>query len=114
MAVQQRRFSAYRIMWIMVCFDLPTYTKKDRDVVTRFRKNLLDDGFDMFQYSIYTRHCPSRENAEVHAKRIRDMLPQYGKVTILKITDKQFGNMETYYGTIPDAKPKPSKQLTLF
>lgn len=63
------RLNAYRILWILVFFDLPTETQKDRKVAAKFRKDLLEDGFVMFQFSIYRRHCPSRENAEVHIKR---------------------------------------------
>lgn len=47
------RFSEYRIMWVLVLFDLPTETKKDKKAYTDFRKNLQKDGFTMFQFSIY-------------------------------------------------------------
>ena len=53
------RFSEYRIMWVLVLFDLPTETKKDKKAYTNFRKNLQKDGFTMFQFSIYVRHCPA-------------------------------------------------------
>ena len=53
-------------MWILVFFDLPTETKKERKAATLFRSNLIKDGFTMFQFSIYIRHCASRENMEVH------------------------------------------------
>lgn len=46
------RFSEYRIMWVLVLFDLPTETKKDKKAYTDFRKNLQKDGFTMFQFSI--------------------------------------------------------------
>ena len=58
------RFSEYQIMWIFVFFDLPTETKRERKIYADFRKQLLRDGFNMFQFSIYLRHCPSRENAK--------------------------------------------------
>ena len=32
------RFSEYRVMWILVLFDLPTETKKDIKEYTLFRK----------------------------------------------------------------------------
>ena len=53
------RFSEYRIMWVLVLFDLPTETKKDKKAYAEFRKNLQKDGFTMFQFSIYVRHCAS-------------------------------------------------------
>ena len=91
------RYNAYRIMWILVFFDLPTETKKQRSVASKFRKQLIDDGFNMFQFSIYLRHCPSRENADVHIKRTKKNLPNEGKVGILCVTDKQFGQMELFF-----------------
>ena len=60
------RFSEYRIMWVLVLFDLPTDTKKDKKAYADFRKNLQKDGFTMFQFSIYVRHCASSENAELN------------------------------------------------
>ena len=66
------RFSEYRIMWVLVLFDLPTETKKDKKAYADFKKNLQRDGFTMFQFSIYVRHCASSENAEVHIKRVSD------------------------------------------
>lgn len=108
------RLSEYRIMWILVFFDLPTETKKERKDAARFRKDLMGDGFTMFQFSIYIRHCASRENMEVHIKRVHGYLPEYGKVGILYITDKQFGEMQVFYGKKAD-KPKPvALQLELF
>ena len=101
-------------MWVLVFFDLPTETKKDRKEAARFRKDLVKDGFTMFQFSIYTRHCASSENAEVHIKRVKSFLPEVGKVGILCITDKQFGNIELFYGQKPKAPNAPGQQLELF
>ena len=112
--MSQNRFSAYRIMWVLVFFDLPTETKKERKVAGIFRKKLLKDGFTMFQFSIYLRHCPSRENAKVHTKRVKMSLPEHGKVCILEITDKQFGNMELFHGIKEVELPKQTQQLQLF
>ena len=62
------RLSEYRVMWVLVLFDLPTETKKDKKAYATFRKRLQQDGFTMFQFSIYVRHCASSENAAVHIK----------------------------------------------
>jgi len=108
------RFSEYRIMWVLVFFDLPTETKKEKKAYTDFRKKLIDDGFTMFQFSIYLRHCPSRENADVHIKRVKNMLPELGQVGILCVTDKQFGQMELYQGKKEKTKNTAGQQLELF
>ena len=47
------RFSEYRIMWVLVFFDLPTESKRERKLYADFRKKLLQDGFTMFQFSMY-------------------------------------------------------------
>lgn len=108
------RFSEYRIMWVLVFFDLPTETKKQRKAYAKFRKNLQCDGFAMFQFSIYVRHCASQENANVHIKRVKNFLPEHGHVGILCITDKQFGNIEIFSNSSPAAVGAPSQQLELF
>ncbi len=101
-------------MWVMVLFDLPTDTKKERRNAALFRKHLIKDGFAMFQFSIYMRHCASRENAEVHVKRVKKHLPPLGHVGIMSITDKQFGMMELFYGIKEAVKPDMPQQLELF
>lgn len=108
------RFSEYRIMWIFVLFDLPTETKKDRKAAAEFRKNLQRDGFTMFQFSIYVRNCASMENAEVHIKRVKSFLPEFGEVGILYITDKQFSDIQLFYGTKIQKPNSPGQQLELF
>ncbi len=108
------RFSEYRVMWVLVLFDLPTETKRDRKAYTEFRKKLQRDGFTMFQFSIYIRHCASMENAEVHIKRVKSFLPDFGQVGILCITDKQFGNLKIFHGKKPQEVAAPGQQLELF
>ena len=108
------RFSEYRVMWLMVLFDLPTETKKDIKEYTKFRKRLIQDGFTMFQFSIYVRHCASRENADVHLRRVRALLPQYGQVGCLTITDRQFADIELYICKKEVQPNAPGQQLELF
>lgn len=108
------KLNEYRILWIFVFFDLPTETKKERKVAAQFRKEMLKDGFSMFQFSIYVRHCNSRENAEVHIKRIKNNLPELGHIGILCITDKQFGDIELFFGKKVQEKPNVSQQLEMF
>lgn len=98
----------------MVLFDLPTETKRDIRAYSVFRKNLMKDGFTMFQFSIYIRHCASMENAEMHIKRVKSFLPEFGKVGIICITDKPFGNIELFFGKKTFAPNAPGQQLELF
>ena len=108
------RLSEYRVMWVLVFFDLPTETKVQRKVAADFRKQLVKDGFNMFQFSIYVRHCPSMENANVHIHRVKAGLPKMGHVGILCITDRQFGAMELFWGKKEEALPVVPQQLELF
>lgn len=108
------RFSEYRIMWVLVFFDLPTETKKERKEYADFRKKLLCDGFTMFQFSIYVRHCASRENADVHIRRVKNILPPHGDVGILCITDKQFGDIELFHSQKEKPVSSEGQQLELF
>lgn len=101
-------------MWVLVMFDLPTETKTDRKNYTTFRKQMMADGFAMFQFSLYLRHCPSKENAEVHVKRVKKILPPHGHVGIIIITDKQFGQMEIFYGRKEVSGPPTVQQLQMF
>lgn len=101
-------------MWVLVFFDLPTETSKDRKNYTKFRDSLLNDGFTMFQFSIYMRHCASRDNAEVHIQRVKKSLPPEGEVGILCITDKQFGDMELFKAKREKAMPQVVQQLEMF
>jgi CRISPR-associated protein Cas2 len=108
------RLNEYRILWVLVFFDLPTETKRERSIASKFRKEILRDGFAMFQFSIYLRYCSSRENAEVHINRIKRLLPEKGHIGIMTVTDKQFGMMELFYGKIEKALPVTPQQLELF
>ncbi len=102
-------FGGMQTMWLIVLFDLPTETKTARKEYTQFRKFLLQDGFVMMQYSVYIRHSSSDENALVHARRVKEQLPADGEVRIVRITDKQFGKIEVYYGK----KRKPTETAPL-
>ena len=107
-------FGGYRSMWIMAMFDLPTDTKAARKAYTNFRGALLDDGFTMMQFSVYTRHCASEENAEVHEVRVRACLPDDGEVRVIVITDKQFERMKIFRGKTRSATEPAPEQISFF
>lgn len=104
----------WRSMWVIAMFDLPTDSPKARKAYARFRKNLLEDGFTMMQYSVYSRHCASIENADVHVKRMGAVVPAEGEVRFLTITDKQFGRIQVYVGKKRQKTAAPLSQLELF
>ncbi|MHA1538425.1 MAG: CRISPR-associated endonuclease Cas2 [Alphaproteobacteria bacterium] len=106
--------SGYRLMWMMVLFDLPVGTKKERRAATGFRNGLLDLGFEMAQFSVYLRGCAGKEQAETYARNIGANLPKTGKVTILTFTDKQYENMVCFHGRKREPDQKTPAQFTLF
>ena len=106
--------NGYRCMWVLAMFDLPTDTKKARRQYALFRKSLLQDGFTMMQFSVYARHCPSKENADVHVRRIEQALPPDGEVRVIVITDKQFGRMRVFWGKLRKTPDQPPLQMELF
>lgn len=106
--------SGYRAMWILVMFDLPVRRKSERKAATTFRKRLIQSGFDRVQYSVYSRACPSEENAAVHCARVKNALPAKGQVRILKFTDRQYKRMECYQGKIPARVESMPAQTELF
>lgn len=109
-----RHLSGYRMMWMMVLFDLPVGTKAERKRATGFRNFLLDQGFEMAQFSVYVKFCPTREGADAQAREVERNLPKAGKVSILFFTDKQYENCITFTGL--DRRPATGKptQLALF
>ena len=114
MTVHSSRFNAYRIMWVIVYFDLPTETKTDKKQYGLFRKNLLKSGFTMFQYSIYIRHCLSKEYADRYIKGVKKILPPKGHIVMSTLTDKQFGMMEVYHGVKQSIHDSDRPMLELF
>jgi len=102
-------------MRVVVLFDLPTGTKSERRAATQFRNFLLGDGFDMLQYSVYTRICSNHDGAEKHMMRVRRNAPSRGSVRALFLTEHQFTSMYIIIGekTVQE-KSVSSNQLAFF
>jgi CRISPR-associated protein Cas2 len=98
----------------MVLFDLPVLTPQERKAATGFRNFLLDQGFEMSQYSVYLRFCSGKEQAETYIRRIKEHLPASGKVHVLCFTDRQYENIQRFEGKTREAKRKNPEQFALF
>ena len=107
-------YSGFRLMWIMVMFDLPVTSKQDRQAATRFRNFLLDDGYQMSQFSVYLRFVGDRSKIPPYVKRVRQFAPENGMVSILFFTDKQLSETITIQKRTLKENPKKPEQLTLF
>lgn len=106
--------SGYRLMWIVVMFDLPVITKAERKAATHFRNTLLDLGFEMSQFSVYMRFCTSPAQIETYCKYVESALPEGGKVNILQFTDKQYERIITFHGSAKQPAKKSPDQFDLF
>jgi CRISPR-associated protein Cas2 len=85
-------------MRMMVFFDLPVVSKTDRRAYTLFRRFLLNDGYDMIQYSIYGRILNGTDAEEKHMKRLVSNLPSAGSIRVLTVTEKQYASMKILVG----------------
>ena len=88
----------YRFMRILVFFDLPVASKEDRKIYQRFRKFLIEDGYDMLQFSVYCRIVNGEDAVDKHLKRVNAQLPGKGSVRFLQITDRQYAAMKILVG----------------
>jgi len=106
--------TGYRLMWMMVIFDLPVGTKPQRKAANRFRHFLLDHGFTMSQFSVYMRFCGGKDQTEAYMKRIQRSLPKTGLVQVLFFTDKQYENIVSFEGRSKAPANQNPEQYALF
>ena len=85
-------------MRLIVMFDLPTITERDRKVYTKFRNFLLDDGYVMIQFSVYSRICKNHDDLVKHINRLKINIPPTGNIRLLEVTETQYNNMVLFYG----------------
>ena len=88
-----------RFMRIIVMFDLPVITDKEKKIATKFRKFLLDEGFIMMQYSVYSRICKNNDDLNKHINRLRINAPKTGNIRLLQITENQYNNIIMFSGS---------------
>lgn len=102
-------------MRIIVLFDLPVKKKKDRKIYAQFRKLLVGLGFDMIQFSVYSKFCNGFESVQRAMTVIERYTPTRGSVRVLTLTDKQYGGMKILAGnhTLTEVHVG-SKQLCIF
>lgn len=106
--------SGYRLMWIVVMFDLPVVEKAERKAATDFRNALLDMGFEMSQFSVYMRFCSSQAQIDTYCGMVEKCLPAGGKVNILQFTDRQYERIITFCGKAKQPANKSPDQFNLF
>ena len=85
-------------MRMMVLFDLPVLTEKQRRDYREFRKYLIKSGFFMLQESVYCKLVQNSGVADVIQESIRKNKPGEGLVHILRVTEKQYSKMDIIIG----------------
>lgn len=93
-------------MRLLVFFDLPVVKREDRKEYQNFRRFLLNDGYIMIQYSVYSRICNGLEGANKHISKLKKNLPPKGSVRYLQITEKQYDEMKFLVGS-----PKKQEEI---
>lgn len=86
-------------MRILVFFDLPVVTAKERKAATKFRNFLVKDGYHMVQWSVYSRICNGTDAVAMHKSRLNLHLPEKGSIRMLTLTEKQYESIEVLLGT---------------
>ena len=95
-------------------FDLPTDTKAQRKAAGKFRKFLLNEGFERSQFSVYARFVNGKEAFGARVRRIQRALPREGDVQILNFTDRQYRDVLHFSGNVRNAPRKNPEQLVMF
>ncbi len=104
-----------RHMRLLVFFDLPVVTRAERRAYTVFRRFLINDGYDMIQFSVYGRILNGSDAEAKHMKRLVDHLPPDGSVRCLTVTEKQYAGTKLLVGLpLFQEKTVKANQMLLF
>ena len=104
-----------RFMRLLVFFDLPMVTKADKRAYVQFRRFLLNDGYDMIQWSVYGRLLNGTDAQAKHLTRLADSLPPAGSVRCMTVTEKQFSGIRLLVGLpLFQEKKVTAEQMLLF
>jgi CRISPR-associated protein Cas2 len=102
-------------MRLMLFFDLPMVTKIERRRYSQFRRFLLNDGYDMIQFSVYGRILNGHDAEDKHMKRLTLHLPPEGSIRTLTVTEKQYASMQFLVGMpLFQEKQVNASQILLF
>ena len=107
------QLNGYRLMWLLVMFDLPTGSSIERKAANGFRHDLLDMGFEMTQFSVYAKFCGSEPRKHSILTKVKNALPDEGKVDILTFTDKQYESIIRFENSKSITKSGSPRQFLL-
>lgn len=94
---------SYRYMRMILMFDMPTETANDRKLYRKFRKFLIDEGFIMHQFSVYSKILLNGSAKSAMITRLKKHTPKCGLISLLTVTEKQFSRMVYLSGERDDS-----------
>ena len=80
-------------MRMLLMFDMPTETVDERKAYRKFRKFLINEGFIMHQFSVYSKLLLNNSASNAMLDRLKANNPKKGNITLLTVTEKQFARM---------------------
>ena len=89
---------SYKFMRIVLFFDLPTLTEKNRKEYARFRKFLIKTGFMMLQESVYVKLALNATTTNTLMNNLEKNKPEEGLIQILLVTEKQYSKLYMLLG----------------
>jgi len=89
---------SYRFVRLIIFFDLPTLSLADGKNYRKFHKFLIRNGFIMTQFSVYSKLILNESQASSVKDLLCKNLPPKGLVQCMKITEKQFADIEYLVG----------------
>ena len=95
----------------LLFFDLPTETPQEKRAYRQFRKFLIDEGFLMLQYSVYSKLTLNDSQSKTVLRKIKKNKPKSGSVFMLKVTEKQFANMDYLVGEKNQSMANSDKRI---
>lgn len=104
---------SYRYMRMLLMFDMPMETVEEKKAYRKFRKFLLDEGFLMHQFSVYSKLLLNNSANTAMIERLKSHSPKKGMITILTVTEKQFSRM-LYLSGEKDTSLANSDQRLIF
>ena len=102
-----------KYMRLFVMFDLPTDTKENRKEYAQFRRFLIQDGYDMLQYSIYVCLVRGEDAVDKHLRKLYQNKPSGGAIRALQITERQYEGMKIICGGKTRQEQTLTSQMTL-
>lgn len=103
----------FRIMRLIVMFDLPTETSRDKKNYRKFRRFLIKNGYVMMQYSIYSKVILNRTVLNHQKIKLKQNAPEKGFVELLVVTENQYANKEVLVGHSERSNQESSIQRTI-